>query len=267
MKTVIIGASGGIGKSLTLEISKRIKKSEQKNNSKMDFVLQGKSMEKLNIICDLLKKNITAHVVDTDECTNFCSDFHIKTFSLDFFNFYKDFNLLPQNFMNEIKTADLLCICYGPFLQKDLHKMNAFEIQSICNLVFALPAHFICNSLPHMIQKKSGNIFVFGGTGTDSVCAFKTNAVYGAQKIALCSLVKSVAQNYAKMGIRCNAVLPGFVETEYVNLEQKRHYLELLGGQDMISTDEIAKISADLIFDERKNGVLFPYDKGWKRNS
>ena len=95
-----------------------------------------------------------------------------------------------------IERSDILIVCYGPFLQKPIHQMSQSEWLEISTLVFALPGFLTSLALPHMMEHKFGRILLFGGTRTDSVNGYKTNAVYGAGKTAVCSLVKSVCLEY-----------------------------------------------------------------------
>jgi 3-oxoacyl-[acyl-carrier protein] reductase len=63
-----------------------------------------------------------------------------------------------------------------------------------------------------MMRKKKGSIInmssVVGLTGNSS----QTN--YAASKAGLIGFTKSVAKEYGRRGITCNAVAPGFIETE-----------------------------------------------------
>ena len=118
-----------------------------------------------------------------------------------------------------------------------------------------------------MMKKNYGDILLFGGTATDTICSFKTNAAYGAAKIALGSVVKSVANNYSDYNIKCNAILPGFVKTEYVTSEQENHYINLLGGKPMIEVCEIAELANQILSERKLNGELVRFDRGWQRQN
>ncbi len=55
-----------------------------------------------------------------------------------------------------------------------------------------------------------------------NVASFASNglagqAAYAASKSALLSLTRSIAKEYGKKGIACNAVVPGFIETEMIS--------------------------------------------------
>lgn len=65
--------------------------------------------------------------------------------------------------------------------------------------------------LPHMMRQKSGSIINISSiSGTDGSPKMST---YAATKGAVNQLTKSIAQEYAAYGIRCNAVAPGMTWT------------------------------------------------------
>ena len=252
-KTVIIGASGGIGRKLALELS----------SSCSELVLHGISQEKLDSLKDEIHNKLSENFSDKTKFPKI-TDISYK-FTPSFFTGEEDTstestkNLLLDN----IKTADTLCVCYGPFLQKPIHQMSQSEWLEISTLVFALPGFLTSLVLPHMMEHKFGRILLFGGTRTDSVNGFKTNPVYGAAKTAICSLVKSVCLEYSQYGIRCNAILPGFVETEYVSEAQMNYYKNLLNSDGIIEAASVAKTANFLLDNEDLNGVLLKVDRGW----
>ena len=66
--------------------------------------------------------------------------------------------------------------------------------------------------MPHMIKNNGGsiiNISSVGGTTPDI-----SRLAYTTSKAAINSLTRNIATQYAHNGVRCNAVLPGFIETD-----------------------------------------------------
>lgn len=246
-KTVIIGASGGIGRELALQLA----------STTQELVLHGLSQEKL----DSLKTEITKKISDVNAFFPKITDISYK-FTPSFFT--EDKNDSSKNLLLEhVKSADTLCVCYGPFLQKSLHQMTKTEWLEISTLVFALPGFLTSIALPYMIEQNFGRILLFGGTRTDSINAFKTNAAYAAAKTAISSLVKSISCEYRQNGIRCNAILPGFIETEYLTKNEKNYYEKLLNSDNMINTTSVAESAKFLLDNEDINGVLLKVDRGW----
>jgi len=172
----------------------------------------------------------------------------------------------PENriiVLDEVLSADILCVVRGPFLQKHLHEMTSDEWLSQAYSNLAFPGMLVSAALPHMRASLWGRILLFGGTRTDSVRGFRTNAAYAAAKTGLSSLVKSVALEYAYQGITCNAICPGFVETEYLDSVQKDNLAAKNPDGKLISTQEIADLAVFLLKNTLYNGSIVPADKGW----
>jgi 3-hydroxybutyrate dehydrogenase len=173
---------------------------------------------------------------------------------------------IPENreiVLASVKDADIICNIRGPFLQKPLTGTTEEDWASIvfANLVF--PGILVSAALPHMCAAKWGRILLFGGTRTDAVRGFKTNAAYAAAKTGVSSLVKSVALDYASYGVTCNAVCPGLVDSIHMDAGQKRALAEKNPDGTLVSVQEIADAAFFLLANGSCNGVLLPVDKGW----
>ncbi len=159
--------------------------------------------------------------------------------------------------------ADILCCVRGPFLQKSLEETDEAEWADIVYANLTFPGQLVSASLPHMLASSWGRILVFGGTRTDAVRGFRTNAAYAAAKTGLSSLVKSVALAYASHGITCNAVCPGFADTEYLEKGLKESLSAKNPDGKLISADDIAESAMFLLKNNMCNGVVLPIDKAW----
>ncbi|NNK82711.1 MAG: 3-oxoacyl-[acyl-carrier-protein] reductase [Flavobacteriaceae bacterium] len=96
--------------------------------------------------------------------------------------------------------------------------------------------------LPYMIKQRSGSII-----NVSSVVGLKGNAGqanYSASKAGIIGFTKSVALEYGARGIRCNAIAPGFIETEMTEkldpkvVQQWRDQIPLRRGGN---TDDVAE--------------------------
>ncbi len=253
-KTVIIGASGGIGRELALELA----------STTQELVLHGLSQEKLDSLKDEIFENSYMTIMNEFLSYPKLTDISYK-FTPSFFTGEEDTSTESTKnlLLDHIKTADTLCICYGPFLQKPLHQMTQTEWLEVSTLVFALSGYLTSLALPQMMEKKFGRILLFGGTRTDTINSFKTNPAYGAAKTAISSLVKSISSEYRTYGIRCNAILPGFIETEYVSEQEKNYYKKLLSSDNIIELSSIVKSAVFLLDSPDINGALLKVDRGW----
>lgn len=242
----VIGGSGGLG----FEISKALAKVG------VNLIIHGSNQEKL----ENQKKQLEKMINEDEALKN--KNINIEIYPQNFsenFNIKNDWNILNSY----IQRADILIICYGPFLQKELHKTSIKDWESIVYWNYTFPGQIISTALVSMMEKKQGKILVFGGTRTNSINGYRTNAAYAGAKTALCSLVKSVAAEYAKYEITCNGILPGFVETEYLSLETKKALAKKMPQGKLISKESIAEAAMFLLKNKSFNGILLNVDEGW----
>lgn len=161
------------------------------------------------------------------------------------------------------RDADILCVVWGPFLQKPLHETDVEDWESMTTANIAFPGMLVSAVLPHMIASRWGRILLFGGTRTDAVRGFMTNAAYGAAKTALSSLAKSVAMSYASSGITCNVICPGFVDGDFPDPSTKRSLAAKNPDGTLVSPGEIAELAVFLLKNALYNGTVVTADKGW----
>ena len=238
MKALVIGGSGGIGHEIAKRLSHKVS---------VLGIHAGSKSKKLDSLLEYTQKNTRVEV--------FLQHFSLKDGTKAFFNSFESTEL--QVFL---KDADILCVCFGPFLQKPIHQMTKEEWLEMSFFNYTFPGYLISQVLPAMIEKKFGKILVFGGTRTEQLRAIKTNAAYGAAKTALCSLVQSISTSYANQNILCNAILPGFVDTEYLDERQKKDCESL--GSKLINVGEIADAAMFLLNSEHISGELLRIDGG-----
>lgn len=170
----------------------------------------------------------------------------------------------PKTALNSaVQCADIICICFGPFLQKSLHSMDTEDWQIVADLDFVLPGLILSSALPYMMEKKWGRFLLMGGTRTDRVNGFVSNAAYGAAKTAIASLVRSTSIAYAQYGITCNGIFPGFTKTEYLSELLCLEMAQKMPQKRLIEPDEIAETVVHVLQQPMLNGSLVSMDGGW----
>ena len=162
----------------------------------------------------------------------------------------------------DIQSADIICVSYGPFVQKPLEDTDVADWERAA-LNYMLPGMVVSAALPSMIKRLWGRFLFFGGTRTDRINAFRTNAAYAGAKTALSSLVRSTALSYAAYGITCNAVLHCYTATDYISDEEQKRLAAKMPQKRLIKAEEIADAAVFLLTRPMLNGVLLPVDGGW----
>lgn len=136
--------------------------------------------------------------------------------------------------------------------------------------------------LPGMLERAASNAtsgsIINLSSGASSIKGAPNRYAYGTTKAAVIGLTKSVAQDFIRQGIRCNAICPGTVRSP--SWEGRVAALaETLGGMDKAleafvsrqpmgrigEADEIAALATYLASDEAAfmTGTALPIDGGW----
>jgi 2-keto-3-deoxy-L-fuconate dehydrogenase len=133
--------------------------------------------------------------------------------------------------------------------------------------------HSIQEAIPLMIKKGGGSIINISSV-VSSIIGAPNRFIYGTTKAAVIGLTKSVAVDYVKQGIRCNAICPGTVDTPSLHSRLKDTGDYEKAKQDFISrqplgrigkAEEIASLALYLSSDESSfvTGQTHVIDGGW----
>jgi len=131
--------------------------------------------------------------------------------------------------------------------------------------------------LPGMLERQRG-VIVNMSSGCSSLKGAPNRFLYGATKAAVLGLTKSVATEYVRQGIRCNAICPGTVDTPSLGdriaanaaqaggLDKAREAFvarQLMGR--LATAEEIAALAVYLASDESAfvTGQAIVIDGGW----
>ena len=178
-----------------------------------------------------------------------------------------------QQAAEETGPIDVLFNCAGFVHHGTILDCEENDWEFSFNLNVRSMYRMIRSFLPAMLEAGGGNIINMSSVAS-SVMGLPNRFVYGASKAAVIGLTKSVAKDYIKQGIRCNAICPGTVESPSLqerikaqggNLEEVRAAFIARQPIGRIGTpEEIAAIAIYLASDESAytTAVAFSIDGG-----
>ena len=178
-----------------------------------------------------------------------------------------------EEFSKSIEDIDILFHAVGFVHHGTIMECDSDEFYRSIN-VNVYSAYLMSYSLlPKMIKKQKGNIIIVTSAASN-VKGAPNRFIYGTTKAALNGFVKALAVDYVKQGIRCNAILPGTVETPSwegrVNMadDPKKAREDFIARQAMgrlAQPEEIASMAVYLASDESDflTGTLNLIDGGW----
>ena len=126
--------------------------------------------------------------------------------------------------------------------------------------------------LPKMIKQNKGNIINVSSI-VSSLRGLPNRFVYGATKAAIVGLTKSIAADFIKSNIRCNAIAPGTVHTPSWEdrvaaapdpVKAKKDFIARQPMGRLATAEEIAALAVYLASDESDfiTGIVHPIDGG-----
>ncbi|MDD4124722.1 MAG: beta-ketoacyl-ACP reductase [Eubacteriales bacterium] len=185
---MVTGGSRGIGKSVCLEFAKA--------GANVAFLYAGnkekagEALEEIRAVnADIKVKSYMCSVTDAEEVK--------KTFT---------------DIVAEFGRADILVNNAGITRDKLAVMMTPEEFGRVIDVNLNGAFNCIKHVLPVMMKNKYGKII--NVTSVSGLIGNPGQINYSASKAGLIGITKTVAKEYASKGITCNAIAPGYVETD-----------------------------------------------------
>jgi 2-keto-3-deoxy-L-fuconate dehydrogenase len=181
-----------------------------------------------------------------------------------------------RQFATEIGDIDILFNCAGFVHSGTILECDAKDWAFSFDLNVTSMYRTIRAFLPGMLSKGGGSIINMASAAS-SVKGVPNRFAYGASKAAVIGLSKSVAADYVKQGVRCNAICPGTIESPSLHqrMEAKASGQSITEVQNAFvarqpvgrvgRADEIAALVAYLASDDAAftTGTIHIIDGGW----
>jgi len=169
----------------------------------------------------------------------------------------------PEQLLSDLPESlepDILVCSFGPVIYKPVGETTLDDWRYLAGMNLVLPGALITRFLPGMRRRGFGRILLFGVMGSEKVRGYREIGAYAAAKTGLMVVLRSLAKELSGTNIAVSALLPGYVETEYLTFEEKQRFLRRTASQELKKPAEIAETACYVITaeDNRHNGALFP---------
>lgn len=176
-------------------------------------------------------------------------------------------NAYVEKAVQVLGKLDVLCNIAGVLRMAPVDKIDAKEWRRIMSVNIDGVFYLSRAAMPHLLKTKGNIVNLASAAGLVGV---PYNAPYSASKHAVVGLTKSMALEFAKRGIRVNAVCPGGVKTpliatppmEGVDYEFVMLSSAHLNSGELFDPEDIADAVCFIASDEAKrvSGVAFAVD-------
>jgi len=145
-------------------------------------------------------------------------------------------------------TLDILVNNVGTNIRKPTADYTSDEYDKIINT--NLRSAFELSRRAYPLLKKSGQGNIINISSVAGQTHLRTGSVYGMTKAALIQLTKNLAGEWAKDGIRVNAVAPWYIKTPLAEtvLKNEAYYNEVIGRTPMQKVGEPEDVAAAVAF-------------------
>ena len=159
---------------------------------------------------------------------------------------------LVDHAVTKFGAIDILVNNAGVNLPGVFHEVSNETIDRTLNVNVKGAMYLTRAALPYMLKNSRGSIVNM--SSVNGLVSEPYLSVYSASKGAIVMFTRGIALDYAKTGIRCNAICPGWVDTPINHAHAK-----MLGGLDHVykTIDSFQPIGRPGTSREIANVVLF----------
>ncbi|MCI5997181.1 MAG: 3-oxoacyl-[acyl-carrier-protein] reductase [Peptoniphilaceae bacterium] len=236
---LITGGNGGIGKAISIKLAK------QGYDIVINYYSDYEGALETKTICEKYKVNVMLYKCDVS-------------------NFDEVENMM-RNIVEQMGRIDVLVNNSGVTKDTLILRMKESDFDRVININLKGCFNCIKHISKIMMKQKFGAI-----VNISSVVGLVGNAGqvnYSASKSGILGITKSVAKELVSLNVRCNAIAPGFIETDMTeNLPKtvKEDILKSIPMKKMGNPEDVANVVNFLVSDESKyiTGQVINVDGG-----
>lgn len=158
---------------------------------------------------------------------------------------YDDAKAAVDKIMEDLGHIDILVNCAGITKDRLIAMMKEDGFDDVINVNLKGTFNMIKHCTPVFMKQRSGKIINLASVSGIIGNAGQVN--YSASKAGIIGLTKSVAKELAGRGVCCNAVAPGFIETEMTaGLSKNNKLVDQIPMKRMGQPEEVAELIAFL---------------------
>ena len=236
---LITGGSGGIGRAISIKLAQEGYDVVINYHSDYEKALEVKKVcEEYNVKVMLYKCNISK---------------------------FEEVEIMFKEVVKEMGRVDVLVNNSGITRDTLILRMSEEDFDKVIDVNLKGCFNCIKNVSRIMMKQKSGVII-----NISSVVGLSGNigqVNYAASKAGILGITKSVARELVSLNVRCNAIAPGFIETEMTDKlseNVKEGILKSIPMNKMGSPEDVANVVKFLVSDESKyiTGQVINVDGG-----
>lgn len=234
-KAVITGGSRGIGKAIALKLAQ--------NGADIAIIYSGNEEKAIETCTEAESYGVKAY-----------------SFKCDVSDFTKTKQVVSE-IIEKLETIDILVNNAG--ITKDglilSMKEESYDLVLDTNLKGAFNMIKHCASI--FLKKRSGKIINI--SSISGLIGNAGQANYSASKAGLIGLTKSVARELSSRNVCCNAIAPGFIETDMTNnIDDNNQFLSRIPLGVMGKPEDVANLAVFLCTADYITGEVIRVDGG-----
>lgn len=155
--------------------------------------------------------------------------------------------ILIKQIIVDFGGIDILVNNAGITRDKLIATMKEEDYDAVLDTNLKGAFNMIKHSCMHFIKKRSGRIINI--SSISGLMGLAGQANYAASKAGIIGLTKSCAREFASRGITCNAIAPGYIETEMTKdlaEDVKAYYINAIPLKKMGTPDDVANLAVFL---------------------